>query len=105
MTRSRRKRWFLREWRKHRGLTQEQLASKLNTTKSRISELETGSERYNQDILEALADALETQPGYLLSINPIEPMPDDAVKQLLAKIPADQLPQIEAILATFIKRP
>jgi transcriptional regulator with XRE-family HTH domain len=78
MTKRVRQRWFLKEWRKHRAMTQQQLADALDTTTSRISELETGSERYNQDILESLAKALSlpedpVTPADLLSRRPGDP--------------------------------
>jgi len=65
--------FFLREWRKHRGLTQEQLASRLETSKGYISDLERGVRRYNQDILEALAKALNCEPADFLVRDPTDP--------------------------------
>lgn len=50
---------YLREWLTHRGLTAEQLADRVDTSKSVISKLETGSQRYNQDWLERIAFALD----------------------------------------------
>ena len=78
MAKRARQQWFLRDWRLHRNLTQQELADRLNSTTSRISELETGSERYNQDVLEALAEALSTPeepvtPGDLISRRPTDP--------------------------------
>jgi len=68
-----RQRWFLKEWRKHKGLSQEKLAEKLGIHKGDISNLEKGKRRYNQDILEALADALECEPADLIMRNPADP--------------------------------
>jgi transcriptional regulator with XRE-family HTH domain len=64
---------FIREWRKHRGLTQEQLAERIGTTKASISRIETGEQPYTQDFLEACADALMTEPGSLVMRNPLDP--------------------------------
>lgn len=50
---------YLREWLKWRGLTAEQLAGRLETSKSVISKLINGQQRYNQDWLEAIAYALD----------------------------------------------
>ncbi len=46
---------FLREWLTHKRITAEQLASALETSKSVISKLETGEQRWNQDWLEEVA--------------------------------------------------
>lgn len=58
---------YFREWRKRRGLTQDQLAERLGATKGAISKLERGGSVYNQSSLEALAEALECQPWELLA--------------------------------------
>lgn len=65
-----RPRHYVREWRKHRGLTQETLAERIGKTHGAISQLERGLIDYTQGMLEALAYALRCEPGDLLSINP-----------------------------------
>ncbi len=61
---------YVREWRKSRGLTQERLAERTPFSPGAISQLETGRTAYTQDMLEALADALDCKPGDLISRNP-----------------------------------
>lgn len=68
-----RRRWFLREWRKHRNLSQEQLAERISATQGFISHLETGKADYTGEMLEKLADALNCGPGDLLMRNPLNP--------------------------------
>jgi transcriptional regulator with XRE-family HTH domain len=68
-----RRRHFIREWREHRGLTQEQLAERLETTKANISRVENLKQGYTQDFLEACATALSTDPASLLMRNPVDP--------------------------------
>ena len=68
-----RQKWFLKEGRTHRGLSQEKLAERIGVFKGDISNLEKGKRRYNQDILEALADALECEPADLIMRNPTDP--------------------------------
>lgn len=58
-TKRKRRKTYFREWREHRGLTQEQLASRLETSVASISRIESGNQPYTQDVLEALADALK----------------------------------------------
>lgn len=46
-------RWFLREWRDHFGLTQEQLAERMDTTRGQVNKLENGKQRMNDDLKDA----------------------------------------------------
>lgn len=68
-----RRRTFFKEWRIHRGLSQEQLADRLDTSVASISRIENGTQPYTQDVLEALAEALMTDPASLLMRNPDDP--------------------------------
>lgn len=68
-----RRRWFLREWRKHRGLSQEALASRIGATQGLISQLENNKINYTRDLLEQLAEALQCEPVDLLIRNPLDP--------------------------------
>lgn len=63
-------RHYVREWRKFRGLTQERLAERTPYSNGAISQLETGRTSYTQDMIEALAQALDCLPGDLISRNP-----------------------------------
>jgi transcriptional regulator with XRE-family HTH domain len=65
-------RHFVRQWRKYRHLTQEQLAERIQTTHGAISQLETGRTNYTQGMLEALADALMCEPADLLMRDPTQ---------------------------------
>jgi transcriptional regulator with XRE-family HTH domain len=68
-----RRRTFFKEWRLHRGLSQEQLAERLETSVASISRIESGTQPYTQDVLEALAEALNTDPASLIMRNPGDP--------------------------------
>ena len=71
-----RRRTFIREWREFRGLSQEALGERLETSGGSISRIESGTQPYTQDPLEALAEALMTDPASLLMRNPND---DDAI--------------------------
>jgi len=73
MARTKKRPTFIREWRKHRGLTLEQLADKIDMTASHLSMLERGLRSYTQDTLEAIANALQTDAAALLTLNPQRP--------------------------------
>lgn len=74
------RRHYLREWRKHRGLTQESVVSRLAAiddpqlpqTAASLSRLENGKQPYSERMLEALADIYGTEPGHLLDRNPLK---------------------------------
>lgn len=65
-------RYYFREWRKHRGLTQEALASRVGLSTPSISQIETGKQGFTDSTLEALADALSCEPGDLLMRDPTD---------------------------------
>lgn len=68
-----RRRTFIREWREYRGLTQEQLGERLETSGGSVSRIESGQQPYTQDTLEAIAEALQTDAASLLMRNPDDP--------------------------------
>lgn len=54
--------WYLREWRKHRGLSQEALAEGAGTSKGYVSDLESGKRPVPPGrLVERLASALDAQ--------------------------------------------
>jgi len=63
---------FIREWRKYRGLTLEQLAERVDLSHGALSQLERGVINYTQPTLEALASALNCEPADLLTGDPKE---------------------------------
>lgn len=66
-------RHYIREWRKFRELTQDQLAERIGITKSYLSKIETGKKRYDQPFLEAAAVALRCEPADLIIRDPMDP--------------------------------
>lgn len=60
------KRQFFREWRKFHNLNQEKLASRVGIGQGYLSKLESGAAEYNQELLEALAEALNCRPADLI---------------------------------------
>jgi transcriptional regulator with XRE-family HTH domain len=64
---------FIRQWRKHRGYTQEQLAEMAGMSPGNLSQIENRKQDYTQSTLEALAEALNCEPADLLVRNPADP--------------------------------
>lgn len=63
---------YLRQWREYRGLSQDDLAAAINTTKSVVSLLENEKRPLSSKWLRRIADALNTRPGYILDHDPNE---------------------------------
>lgn len=63
---------FFKEWRDYRGLTQEQAVGRLNWSQSKLSRIEAGATPYNQDDLEAAAEAYDCEPWQIISANPFK---------------------------------
>lgn len=80
---------YLREWLDHRALTAEQLAGRIETSKSVVSKLMNGKQRYNQDWLERIAYALDCEVQDLYR-DPNAPTRDE----LLRRANPEQLKQI-----------
>jgi transcriptional regulator with XRE-family HTH domain len=94
-----RPRFFFREWRKHRGHTQEALADMIGVTTSTISQLETGKQGFTDSTLIALADALKCSPGDLLMRNPLDA---DAPWSIWDNIKPEDRPQAIRTLESFV---
>ncbi|WP_165778479.1 helix-turn-helix domain-containing protein [Mesorhizobium wenxiniae] len=65
-----RRRHFVKQWRKFKKLTQEQLAERIGVTPGAISQLELGRVNYTQPMLEALAEEFGCKPGDILNVDP-----------------------------------
>lgn len=91
-----RQRHFIREWRKFRGLTQDQVAARIEKSRENYSKIERGLVPYSQDVLEPLADALSCDPGDLLNRDPFK---EGEVVDLLRLIREKDQAVVRAILA------
>lgn len=72
---------YLREWVEFRRLTGEQLAARIGTTKSVISKLANGRQRYNQDWLEIIAFHLDCDVPDLFR-HPESPSCEDLLRRM-----------------------
>jgi len=96
----RHRRTFIREWRQSRGLTLEQLANRIGITHASLSRIERGRQPYSQPLLEALADALQTEPASLLMRNPTDP---EGIWSVWDQAKPGERRQIVEIAKTLIK--
>lgn len=65
------RRHFLKEWRLHRNLTQEQAADRMEIDRTTLGRVERRLIPYNQETLEAAAEAYSCDPWDLLNVNPL----------------------------------
>ena len=98
--RKHRRRTFIRQWRNHRGLTQERLASRLGMSKTQLSRIEISEQPYSQDFLEACAEELQTEPASLLMRDPGDP---EAIWSVWDLANPGERRQIVEIAKTLIK--
>lgn len=94
--------FYFREWRKHRGMTQEDLAAQIGMATPSISQLETGKQGFSDTTLMALSEALNCQPGDLLMRNPLD---TEAVWSIWDNIPPERREQAVKVLKTFANEP
>jgi len=93
-------RHFIRQWRKHRQLTQEQLAERIGINRAHLSKIETGARDYDQKFLEAAALELRCEPADLLMRDPTSPQ---AIWSLWDQVPEKQRPLAVEVLKGIIK--
>lgn len=60
------KRHFIKEWREHKSLTQNQVADRVDKEQATVSRIENGKVPYTQETLEAFAHAFGCEPFELL---------------------------------------
>ncbi len=73
----------LREFRKRRGLTQEQLSEKIGVTFQQIQQYENGSSRLNSDRLQQISMALEIPVGSLFDDSDERALTDEEMKLVM----------------------
>lgn len=98
-----RPRFFFREWRKHRGYNQEELAELVGVTTSTISQLETGKQGFTDSTLTAIAEALNCSPGDLLMRNPLDTDAPWSIWEAVKKSDPTRRDAIVAVVETMLK--
>lgn len=96
-------RYYFREWRKKRQMTQEELAELVGVTPPSISQLERGLQGFSDSTLEALAVALGCSPGDLLMRNPLDEDAPWSIWDSVKQSPPDTRRAIVAVVETMLK--
>lgn len=91
----------LRAWRKHKKMTQQELADAVGTAKSVISDLERGVVQLSDKWLRRLAPVLDTKPGYILDYEPDDL--DSDIIDIWTRIGESDREHARLVLRTFLK--
>lgn len=94
-------RHFIKAWRKHKGLSQQQLADRMGVARSYVGHVETGRSRYDQPFLEAAAEAMGCSPADLIMRDPSQP---GSLWSIWDQIQPVQREQALRVLQTFTKK-
>lgn len=97
--RQRLRKHYMREWRKFRGLTQEQAASRLEITQATLSRIEQLLIPYSQNLLEGAAIAYDCEPSDILNVNPL--MEGEVID--LTRILREAAPEVRAEILGYAK--
>ena len=110
---------YLKEWREHRGKTQDQVAdqiemlahdprymdadkpAKVGKTQATLQRVETGKLPYSQILLEILAEIYGTDPGSLIMRNPLD---QSAPHSILDGLPKAQFDAVVHMIESFKKQ-
>lgn len=104
LKRPKRRRTFLREWRKHRGLTQEQAADRIEISQATLSRIETGTYPYTQDFLEKAAFAYMCEPADLIMRNPLDADAMWSITDQLREVPEEERARVRAVIEAMIRK-
>jgi transcriptional regulator with XRE-family HTH domain len=96
-----RKPTYIRAWRDERGYTLDDMVGRMDVlgvkiTGASLSRIERGIQPYSQDILEAIAEALNVTVAQLTEHNP--KMPPAKIYDFLKHLNADEAKQADAVL-------
>lgn len=97
-----RPKYYFKQWRKYRGLTQEALAERIGVTPSTISQLETAKQGFTNSTLEALAEALTCEPGELLMRDPLQTEAIWSIQEQFAKAKPDLQERIVHVVKVLL---
>ena len=92
------RRLYLQAWRESRGLTQQQLAERVETGKDQISRWESGKRGMSAGVIAALEEALQLEPGDLFR-DPAQP----SVDELLRNASPEERQRVFSVVQALLK--
>lgn len=94
---------FLRQWREHRNLSQDDAAERIGIDRSLLSKVENGKAPYNQAFLEAAAYAYRCDVADLLMRNPLDKSAPWALIDVVREAPPALQKQIFTVVESLLK--
>lgn len=88
----------VRKAREARGLTQEGLAKLVGRSRTSITNIEAGRQRFSVDFLYTIADALEVGPAALLP--PFDAVVENGIEEIVTALSPDKQEWFRRVLAT-----
>lgn len=94
---------FLKQWRRFRNLTQEAAAARLDISQGQLSKIENGRHPYDQDFLEAAANAYSCTVADLLIRDPTRPDAVWSIHDNLLKATPAQKESVARVVDALLK--
>lgn len=94
---------YIKAWREFRGLTQDRIAERIGVSRENYGRIENGKVPYNQDTLEACADALNCTVSDLLEKHPQIETAIDKMRALLEAQTPERQNQILEMARTLVR--
>jgi len=95
---------YIKQWRKYRGLSQEQLAERIEKSRGLVSQIESFTTNYTEETLEACAHALSCEPWDLLHVNPLKEGQVIDIMDLLRDATPEQKAQAIGFVQGLVRR-
>lgn len=89
---------FLKQWRKHRGYSQVQLAERLHITQGHLSKIENYKSPWDEHLLTAAADELRCEVVDLLIRDPSQPDSIWSIWDQLKPVEQQQVVEVAKVL-------
>lgn len=90
---------FIKEWRLHRNLTQEQAADRIGMSQGNYAKIEGNRVPYNQDFLELAAHAFRCEPADLIMRDPSSEI--WSIYDTLKALPAPERETVEKMVKSL----
>jgi transcriptional regulator with XRE-family HTH domain len=91
---------FLRQWREYRGKTLEEVGEAVGISHAQLGRIERRLQKYNQELLEALAELYQTDAASLIMRDPTD---EDAIWSLWDQAKEGQRQEIKNYMAFVVK--
>ena len=98
-----RTRTFIKAWREHRGLSQDQVAGRIEMSRENYGRIENGKVPYNQDVLEMTAIALNCSVSDLLERDPRVENSIDELRALMSRATESDQRRVIAVVKTLLQ--